>query len=53
VLYFLAEKSIMTNVASKTIDTRCGGCVKAIVGFRRVRPDHGGTPDDSKLTGFG
>jgi hypothetical protein len=42
----------MTNLASETIDARCSDCVWAIVGFRGVRPDHGGTPDDSKLTGL-
>jgi hypothetical protein len=52
VLKFLAEKSIMTNLANEKIDARCGDCVSAIVGFRGVRPDHGGTPDDIKLTGF-
>jgi hypothetical protein len=43
----------MTNLASETIDARCGDCVYATVGFRGVRPSHGETPDDSKLTGFG
>jgi hypothetical protein len=40
----------MTNLASETIDARCGYCVRATVGFRGRRADHGGTPDDSKLT---
>jgi hypothetical protein len=53
VLYFLAEKSIMTNLASDTIDARCGDCVRVVVGFRGVRPDPDETPDDKKLTGFG
>jgi hypothetical protein len=26
-LYFLAEKSIMTNLTSEAIDARCGDCV--------------------------
>jgi hypothetical protein len=34
------------------MDARCGYCVLPIVGFRGVRPDPGGTPDDSKLTDF-
>jgi hypothetical protein len=29
----------MTNLASSTIDKRCGYFVRAIVGFRGVRPD--------------
>jgi hypothetical protein len=43
----------MTNPACATIDARCGFFVSAIVGFRGVRIDPGGTSDDSKLTGFG
>jgi hypothetical protein len=53
VLYFLAEKSIMTNLASDTIDARCVDWVLSMVGFRGVRPDPDEMPDDSKLTGFG
>jgi hypothetical protein len=48
----IAGMSNMTNPASATIDARCGYFVRAIVGFRGVRPDPGGTSDDSKLTGF-
>jgi hypothetical protein len=43
----------MTNMDSAPIDARFGSCVLPIVGFRCVRPDPDGTPDDSKLTGFG
>jgi hypothetical protein len=43
----------MTNLASETIDARCGDFVCVIVGFRGVRPDPDETPDDRKLTGFG
>jgi hypothetical protein len=39
VLYFLAEKSIMTNLALEMIDARCVDCVRSIVEFRGVRPD--------------
>jgi hypothetical protein len=42
----------MTNLASETIDARCCYFVRAIVGFRGVRPDHSGAPDDSKQTAF-
>jgi hypothetical protein len=52
-LYFHAGKPNMTNTASATIDARCDYWVSPIVRFRGVRPDLGGTPDDSKLIGFG
>jgi hypothetical protein len=42
----------MTNLASEMIDARCVDCVLSIVGFRGVRPDPDGKPDDSKLTRF-
>jgi hypothetical protein len=34
-------------------DARCGYFVRAIVGFRGMRPDPGGASDDSKLTALG
>jgi hypothetical protein len=51
-LVISCEKADMTNTAKAAIDARCGSFVRATVGFRCVRPDPGGTPDDSKLTGF-
>jgi hypothetical protein len=43
----------MINLASETIDAGFFDCLEATVRFRGVRPDHGGTPNDSKLTGLG
>jgi hypothetical protein len=42
----------MINSANTAIDARCGYFIRAIVGFKGVRPDPDGAFDDSKLTGF-
>jgi hypothetical protein len=47
-----AMTEIHAQVAEKATRDR-GFFVLAIVGFRGVRHDPGGAPDDSKLTGFG